>query len=473
MRWLSPGSLAWLILHEVRLTFRSSKRSRAGKWVRLALLGLFLLLGVQLAVSLHGTPIVPSPKFLVYGSAVLLVVLSFMTTQTLIGAQRTLFDKTDLDLLLSSPLPESRVLAAKLLGLAASAAATYALLTLPLVLPVAIFGHPRLLAWVPVLASFALLAASLGLGLSIVLVRVIGPRAAKTAGQVLAAALGGLIYLLSQMSGHSNPTRGRLMNVAHWMQESGWGTKGWSAWPARGLFGEGWPLLGTALASILLFGVTTILFKMHFLASYQKAGDRSSPRAKPGAAVTTRFAGTLFAAVLAKEIRLLVREPGLLFMMLLRLIYLMPMLFIGVKNGGGITLPMLAAVGVVAAGQLCGGVAWLTISAEDAPDLLAVAPVETAQVKRMKLLSALLVVVPVALIMPAVIALRSPAAGLVAFAGSLVAGYAAGLIEMMFGKPAKRSAFANRRQGSLLTSLLGIFVSLAVAGATAAAVYFL
>ncbi|MDB5722938.1 MAG: hypothetical protein JWP15_3556, partial [Alphaproteobacteria bacterium] len=380
---------------------------------------------------------------------------------------------TDLDLLLSSPLPEGRVLGAKLIGLAASAAATYALLTMPLVLPVALVGHLRLLAWVPVLAAFALLAASFGLALSVVLVRVIGPRAAKTAGQVMAAAMGGLIYLLSQLSSHSDPTRGRIVNVANWMRETGWGTRGWSAWPARGLFGEGLPLLATAVTALLLFSATSIAFRKHFLASYQQAGDRGTPRLKPGAAVKTRFAGSLFSAVLAKEVRLLVREPGLLFMMLLRLIYLLPLLFAGMKSGGGIALPMVAAAGVIAAGQLCGGVAWLTISAEDSPDLIAVAPVDLARVRRMKLLSALLLVVPIALIMPAFIASRSPSAALVAFAGSLVAGYSAGMVEMLLGKPAKRSAFANRRQGSLLTSLVGVLISLAVAALTAAAVFFI
>jgi ABC-2 type transport system permease protein len=473
MRLLEPGSLAWLVSHEVRLTFRNSKKSKRGLWVRLILLALFLLAGVQLALVLRGVPIVPRPQYLVWGSAILLILLSFMTTQALIGAQRTLYDKTDLDLLLSSPLPEGRVLAAKLLGIAASAVATYAILMLPLALPVAFVGHPRLLAIVPVLAALALVAASFGLALSVVLVRTIGSRAAKTLGQIVAAALGGLIYLVSQLSNHDNPARGRLVNVAEWMKRSGWGTEGWSAWPARGLFGEPWPLIATALIGILLFSVTSFFFRLHFLASYQSAGDRSSRRARPGERVRTRFAGGLLGAVLMKELRLLAREPGMLFMMMLRLIYLMPLLFAGLKagQGGATLLATLAAVGVVAAGQLCGSLAWVTISAEDAPDLLAVAPADIKQLRRMKLVAALVMGLPVALLVPVLLAFRSPSAAAIALIGSILAGAGAGTIELLLGKPAKRSAFANRRQGSLLTSLAGIFLSLATGGLTALLVF--
>jgi ABC-2 type transport system permease protein len=473
MSLLEAGSLPWLVAHEVRLTFRNSKKSRRGLLVRLILLGLFLAGGIALALALRGVPIVPEPRYLVWGSATLLVLLTFMTTQALIAAQRTLFDKTDLDLLLSSPLPEGRVLGAKLLGIAASAAATYALLMLPLALPVALLGHPRLLAIVPVLAALALVAASVGLALSVVLVRTIGARGAKTLGQVMAAALGGIIYLVSQLSSHDNPARGRLVTVAHWMERSGWGTQGWSAWPARGLFGEPVPLLLTALFGVLLFGATSFAFRMHFLASYQSAGDRGSRRARPGEMVRTRFAGGLLAAVLMKELRLLAREPGMVFMMLLRLIYLMPLLFAGVKSGSShaATLATLAAVGVVAAGQLCGSLAWVTISAEDAPDLLAVAPADLGQLKRMKLVSALVMGLPVTLLVPALLAVSSPTAAGIGFVGSILAGAGAGTIELVLGKPAKRSSFNNRRQGSLLTALAGIFVSIVTGGLTALLVF--
>ena len=77
---------------------------------------------------------------------------------------------------------------------------------------------------------------------------------------------------------------------------------------------------------------------------------------------------------------------------------------------------------------------------------------------------------PVALIMPGLIVAQSPAAAAIALTGSLVAGYSAGMVEMLFGKPARRSGLAARRQGSFLTALAGILVSVAVAAVTVALV---
>src|SRR4051794_5250582 len=98
-----PGTLLWLVAHEVRIAFRSGRRGFA-KWIRIVLLLGFLLLGIYLAARLRNVPLTPRPAWLVMGNAGLLVVLTFMTTQSLMNALRTLFEKSDLDLLLSSPI---------------------------------------------------------------------------------------------------------------------------------------------------------------------------------------------------------------------------------------------------------------------------------------------------------------------------------------------------------------------------------
>ncbi|HEX5181561.1 MAG TPA: hypothetical protein VFW19_00275 [Allosphingosinicella sp.] len=467
-----PGSLLWLILHEMCLSFRGGRRGFA-RWIRIVLLLAFFALGVTLAIALRGVPLTPKPRWLVIGNAALLVILTFMTTQSLMVALRTLFEKSDLDLLLSSPLPEGRVLAAKLLGIAATAAGTYFLLLLPLALPVAIVGHPRLLAFVPVIAALAMLAASIGLALAILLVRRIGARGARAFGQIVAASLGGAIYLVSQLAGNNRPGHGRIVGMANWLRAHGWGVSGWSALPARGLFGEVRPLLLLLLFSVILFALTSWLMRTRFLASFQGAGERSGRRANADARGPA-FRGGLMATVVAKEMRLLRREPEILFIVLLRLIYLFPLILLGSRHGGAeIAVPGLAAVGVIAAGQLCGSISWLTISAEDAPDLLAVAPVDAGRLRRMKLAAALVMVAPVAAIIPILLAVRGALfAALVAYAGTLVAGAGAGWIELRLGKPAKRSNF-RRRQGSLLTSLLGVGLSMIAAAATAAIIYFI
>jgi ABC-2 type transport system permease protein len=478
MRWLEPGSLPWLALHEIRLAFRQAAGSRRRTILRLVLLTAYVGFGIFLAYGLSARPLTVSPRFLVSASAALVLLFTFMLTQGLLGGQRTLYTAGDLDLLLSSPLPEGRVLSAKLLGLAGAAATTFSILLLPVALPTALWGHPRLLAVVPMIAALAVVAAAIGIGLAIALVRSIGARGAKSVGQIVAAMLGGLIFLLSQLSSNGAIRGSRFGAVAAWMQRTGWGVEGWSAWPARALFGEIVPLFACLAVAALFFWIASTLLRTHFLRSWQSAGEHSSPRSrKTEGRAAAVFASSLTAAVVAKELRLLKREPEILFSVLLRLIYLLPLVFFALKGTGGgaeqFRVPVLAAVGAIAAGQLCGSLAWLTLSAEEAPDLLAVSPVPRGILRRNKLLAALAMMAPFALILPLVLARGHPGAALVTFLGSLAAGWAAGLIELLFGKPGKRSTFQRRQQGSFLTSLLGLFAAVLIGGATAAAAYFI
>ena len=91
-------------------------------------------------------------------------------------------------------------------------------------------------------------------------------------------------------------------------------------------------------------------------------------------------------ALRRKEWMLLRRDPWLVSQTLMQMLYLLPpavLLWRSFEAGGG-ALNLLVPVLVMAAGQLAGGLAWLTISGEDAPDLVATAPVPTRFVLRAK-----------------------------------------------------------------------------------------
>ena len=71
-----------------------------------------------------------------------------------------------------------------------------------------------------------------------------------------------------------------------------------------------------------------------------------------------------------KEWTLLLRDPWLVSQTLMQLLYLLPpalLLWRSYGEGTG-ALVVLVPVLVMAAGQLAGGLAWLAISGEDAPD---------------------------------------------------------------------------------------------------------
>src|SRR5260370_37186762 len=77
-----------------------------------------------------------------------------------------------------------------------------------------------------------------------------------------------------------------------------------------------------------------------------------------------------------KEWTLLRRDPWLVSQTLMQLLYLLPPAFLLWRGfgGEGASQVLLVPVLVMAAGQLAGGLAWLALSGEDAPDLVATAP---------------------------------------------------------------------------------------------------
>src|SRR2546430_934998 len=88
-----------------------------------------------------------------------------------------------------------------------------------------------------------------------------------------------------------------------------------------------------------------------------------------------------------REWMLLRRDPWLVWQRLMQLLYLLRRAVLVWRNFGdsGGALVLLVPVLVMAAGQLAGGLAWLTISGEDAPDLVASAPIAAAVIVRAKI----------------------------------------------------------------------------------------
>ena len=122
---------------------------------------------------------------------------------------------------------------------------------------------------------------------------------------------------------------------------------------------------------------------------------------------------------------------------------------------------LLVPVLVMAAGQLAGGLAWLAISGEDAPDLVATAPIPASFVIRAKIEavtgSVAVVFAPFVLAM----ALASPRDALVAAAGIVVATISATLIQLWFRTQARRKHFRRRQTSSRVATFAEAFSSIA------------
>lgn len=468
----TPGSFAWLAQHELRLAWRGRSKGWAA-WLGLALGGLWLVGGCFIAWGLMDVPI---PFTAWAGTGVLaavVVMLSFMTTQAILGSQQTLYERRDLDLMFTAPIDGRTVLLAKLVGIAGAIVMVYVFLVLPLALPVAVLGHPGLLGVAGVLAALAMTASAIGIAITLVLAKVAGPRAARTVGQVSAAVLGGAIFLISQLGRGSRGRESSIERTFREFHEHGLGSTGWSGIPGHAAFGDALSLAVMLAVGIALFAGAGMVLRRLFLSGYQDATMTLS-RSKPTGKATARlFHAGLFRSVLAKEWRLLARDPALLFQMVLRLVYMAPLVLGAMQGGGKLFAPSLAFASVLVATQLAGSLAWLTVSAEDAPDLITVAPVRKDSIDTAKLTAALLMAAPFAVIIPAILATIAgrPLGALITMVLTAIGGALAGFIELKLGKPGQRAAFAKRRQGGFVSGIVGILVAFLFGGTAGLAVY--
>jgi len=310
------------------------------------------------------------------------------------------------------------------------------------------------------------------------IVRIAGPRAARTVGKVVAALLGGSFFITSQILSHADrgPRSTNAMTVLfHRLRDSGLGSEGWTALPGRAAFGD-------PLAALLLLGLGIILFALagaslqrSFLSGYQDGGVKLSRSTARGRPMARLFHAGLTRSIFAKEWRLLARDPALAFQLVLRIVYMAPILLVALGRGSHIPLPSaLAFYSVLVASQLIGSLTWLTVSAEDSPDLIAVAPVIKDDVDTAKLLVAFAMAAPLALALPIVIAFHTVTGAVATVVLSAIGGGLSGVVELQFGKPGQRAAFAKRqRSGSFVAGILNLIISFAFGAAAGVAVYFL
>ena len=477
----SPGSFAWLFAHELRLAFRAAGR---GAWKRvwplliLALvpIGLGILLAFVVAALPDGPPrpIVLNIVSLALGG-IALVMLPTATANVL----RTFHDRADFDLLLAAPIPPGRVLAAKAVGLYAAVALPFLFLFGPFLIACAVLGRPGMLGGIAMILVDAVVATALAFAAARVLYRLIGPRGARTVMQVGAGLLGACVFLGFQAQNIAPETAHRLGRAL--VHAAAPPTP--LDWPARATLGAPGPLAALLLfAAAGAWGATRVAARMIVAPASERSRTRTLAEGIP------RFARGLTRIMVLKELRLLARDPELLAQVTLRLVFLIPVVALVFRAGGGaggFDAPRLASATVLFAGFLAASLGWLTVCAEDAPELLAAAPVPEIELRRAKWLAAAMPPVLLALL-PAALAVWLDAwSGAVALGVAALAAGSAAALQGWYGKPAPRKAFRQRqKQGfwlglaetalagawsatALLTARLSLFalIPLLVAGA--------
>jgi ABC-2 type transport system permease protein len=479
MRLFAPGSASWLLVHEMRLTWRFITSRRGGGKSRAWILWLILLGGLGSLAWFGGLPLAhwvrdsgfaPGPFEILALDLALLLIWTLMLSQTLSNAAMVFYQRGDLDLLFSSPIPSRRVLTVRTLAIAGNELPFQTVLLSALILPVGIIAHPSWLAVYVVLGGLSVLATVAGVWMAMGLFAAIGPRRTRTVSQILAAFIGATMFLIGQS--YNLVGRGRYQGFFHDIRE--FAASGhfdpqsvWS-WPARAALGEPIPLIAFAVAAFAIFAASTWFLGERFARNAAAAiGSLEAKPLKEGRD-RTRFTGTPFAVLVRKELRLLARDPALMSQVLLQMLYLTPIAFVMLRNAHA-NLVVATATGVFGvaflSGQLAGSLGWVTISAEESPELLTCAPVNPGRLRRAKVTAVLIPVFCLIGVPLLILLFMQPIAGLIGIGASAAAASCTTLIELWRQRPGKRSEFRRNRGSSVLVPLIEVLVGMSFGAA--------
>ena len=199
--------------------------------------------------------------------------------------------------------------------------------------------------------------------------------------------------------------------------------------PAQARDGEA--LLLLLAGGLVLLGAVMATFSASFADTVVRVSAHAAP-AHQGCRATGFRASSRQQALRWKEFVLLRRDPWLVSQTLMQLLYLLPPALLLLRSfaDSSLAIVLITPVIVMAAGQLAGGLAWLTISGEDAADLVATAPLPASRVIRAKI-EVVLIAIGV-IFAPLVVALlfASPLQAAVTAVGVIVASASATAIQL-------------------------------------------
>jgi ABC-2 type transport system permease protein len=477
-----PGSIGWFARHEARLAWRDWLSLMTGghrRRARTVALGFVLL-----ALFTHGLAYLmfarsanlggEADKSLLIGiTGTLVLAWSLMLSQAMESVTRAFYARGDLDLILASPATAWRLFAVRIAAMAATIVALALVMAAPFINVLVWLGGVHWLGAYAAAVALAMDAVAIAVVLTVALFRTIGARRTRAISQIVAAVVGaGFVIGIQLAAINSLGTMSRmavLQMPALVALAPDRGSAIW--WPARAVLGEPVALAALLGLSVAALAAAIYLFAPRFgqfalAAAGVSYGTTQRSRQQP------RFHSASPAQVLRrKEWTLLLRDPWLMSQTLMQLLYLLPPAFLLWRSfyARDSAAALLVPVLIVAAGQLGGGLAWLAVSGEDAPELIASAPVPAARVLRAKTEAVLGCITLVFGPFVVVLAATTPFAALVASAGVTIAAGTATAIQFWFRAQAKRSLFRRRQTSSRVATFAEALASIGWAGTGALA----
>jgi ABC-2 type transport system permease protein len=477
---LQAGTVVWFARHEWRLAWRdwiammtAGRRERLRRVViAIVVFATFMHFVAYWMVGRYADA-VPDTSTLVTITATVLLSWLLMVSQAMESMTRAFYTRSDLDLILASPVAANKLFAVRI----GTIAITMAMMAVPLAAPfidvLIALGGWRWLGAYGLIVAMGATAAALAVGLTVAMFRVIGPKRTRLVAQVVAAVIGAAFVIGLQVAAIlSYGTISRvavLQSGAVLVHAPALGSIVW--WPARAVLGDWTALIGVLAASLALLGAAIVLVAPRFGGYAVAAAGVDTSRVVQARRQVAFRPTSPRSALRRKEWMLLRRDPWLVSQTFMQMLYLIPpavLLWHSFDDGNG-AYALLVPVLVMAAGQLAGGLAWLAISGEDAPDLVATAPVPAHFIVRAKIEAVLGVIALVFAPLAAVLALASPWHALVTVGGVIVATTAATAIQLWFRSQAKRSQFRRRQVSSRVATFTEAFSSIGWAATAAVA----
>jgi ABC-2 type transport system permease protein len=477
---LTPGTAVWFARHESRLAWRdwlsmitAGRRERLRRVVvAILVFAVFMHFVAHWMVGRYADAAVDTSTLVTITASILLSWL-LMISQAMESMTRAFYSRSDLDLILASPVAASRLFAVRITTVAIAVAAMAMPLAAPFIDILVVRGGLRWMGAYGLIVAMGAAATALAVGLTVALFRIIGPKRTRLVAQVIAAVIGAAFVIGLQVAAilsygtisrasvlHSQTVLKHAPDLASVM---------W--WPARAAMGDWTALIGVLAVSLALLIAAIALVSPRFGEYAVAAAGAGAARVSQAVRQSAFRQTSPRRALRHKEWMLLRRDPWLVSQTFMQMLYLIPpavLLWHSFDDGNG-AYNLLVPVLVMAAGQLAGGLAWLAISGEDAPDLVATAPVPKSYILRAKVEAVLGVIALVFAPLVAALAYGSTWHALVAAGGIAIATTAATAIQLWLRSQAKRSQFRRRQVSSRIATFTEAFSSIGWAATSAVA----
>ncbi len=395
-----------------------------------------------------------------------------MLSQAIESVTRVFYARADLDLIMSSPVRLANVFSVRIAAIALSVTAMALLLSTPFVDVLVIGGGIRWFSAFGVVVAIGLSAAAVAIAVTIVLFRLIGPSRTRLVAQIVAAIIGAGFVIALQVA--AIMSYGTLSRFAVLTSDAAAGFAPdadsivW--WPARAALGDSEALLLVLAGGFMLLGAVMAMFSPRFADTAVGVSANATPGHQGSRAKAFRGSSRQ-QALRWKEFVLLRRDPWLISQSLMQLLYLVPpalMLWRSFSDGSA-AIVLITPVIVMAGGQLAGGLAWLTISGEDAADLVATTPLTPSRVIRAKIEVVLIAICVIFTPLVLALAFASLLQAAVTASGVIIAAASATAIQLWFRVQARRSQFRRRQTSSRLATFAEAFSSIGWAATAALA----